>query len=133
VIRYLLLDDLLRIAERATGARVEVRDAGLLESALARPRTTVFGEDAYPTLHLQAAALLHSLVRNYALVDGNKRLGFAATAVFLGINGHRVVTGDDDVVEFVLAVADGSCDDLATIAGTLAGWTPPAAVTEEAG
>jgi death on curing protein len=133
VTHYLDLDDLLVIAADAVSGEVGVRDHGLLASAVARPRTTVFGEDAYPTVHLKAAALLHSLVRNHALVDGDERLAWLATVVFLDINGVAPDAGDDDVVEFVLAVADGSCDDLATIAATLAGWTPPAAVTEEAG
>jgi death-on-curing protein len=124
VIRYLSLDDLLRIADAACGVEVIVRDVGLLESALGRPRTTVFGEDAYPDLHTKAAALLHSLARNRALVDGNKRLAWAATAVFLGINGHRVSATNDKVVEFVIAVASGVLDDVGPIAGRLRGWTP---------
>jgi len=124
VTRHLSLEDLLRIAERATGMRPEVREIGLLESGAARPRTTVFGEDAYPTLYLKAAALLHSLVRNHPLVDGNKRLGWAATAVVLGINGARVSRPtNDEVVAFVLSVADGSLDDVKEIAAVLAGWT----------
>jgi death-on-curing protein len=105
------------------GKEVVVRDVGLLESALARPQTTVFGEDAYPTLHLKAAALLHSLARNHALVDGNKRLAWAATAVFLGINGHRVVACQDDVVDFVLSVASGELTDVDKIAEVLAPWS----------
>jgi death-on-curing protein len=124
VIRYLSLDDLLRIADAACGVEVIVRDVGLLESALGRPRTTVFGEDAYPDLHTKAAALLHSLARNHALVDGNKRLAWAATAVFLGINGHRASATNDEVVEFVIAVASGVLDDVGPIAGRLRGWTP---------
>jgi death-on-curing protein len=124
VIRYLSLEDLLRIADAAVEGDVIVRDIGLLESALGRPRATVFGADAYPSLHLKAAALLHSLARNHALVDGNKRLAWAATAVFLGINGHRVVTGQDEVVDVVLAVAAGTLDDLEKIAAELASWSP---------
>jgi death-on-curing protein len=123
VIRYLTLDDLLHIADAAAGVEVVVRDVGLLESALARPRTTVFGQDAYPALHLKAAALLHSLVRNHALIDGNTRLGWAATAVFLGINGHRVVATQDDVVEFVIAIADGTLDEVGDIAKRLEPWS----------
>jgi death-on-curing protein len=126
VTRYLSLEDLLRIADAAVGAEVLVSDAGLLESALGRPRATVFGEDAYPDVHTKAAALLHSLARNHALTDGNKRLSWAATAVFLGINGHRVVASNDDVVELVLAVAAGELTDVAAIAERLAGWAPPA-------
>jgi death-on-curing protein len=124
VIRYLSLEDLLRIADAAVEGDVVVRDIGLLESALGRPRATVFGADAYPSLHLKAAALLHSLARNHALVDGNKRLAWAATAVYLGINGHRVVAGQDDVVDLVLAVAAGTLDDLEKIAAQLAAWSP---------
>jgi death on curing protein len=124
VIRYLSLEDLLRIADAAVEGDVIVRDIGLLESALGRPRATVFGADAYPSLHLKAAALLHSLARNQALVDGNKRLAWAATAVFLGINRHRVVTGQDEVVDLVLAVAAGTLDDLEKIAAELAAWSP---------
>jgi death-on-curing protein len=123
--RYLSLDDLLRIADAAAGVEVVVRDIGLLESALGRPRATVFGDDAYPDLHTKGAALLHSLARNHALVDGNKRLAWAATAVFLGINGRRVSTGNDEVVELVLAVAAGKLDDVVTIAARLREWTPP--------
>jgi death on curing protein len=126
VIRYLSIDHLLRIANAAVDAEVAVRDPGLLESALARPGTTVFGADAYPTLHLKAAALLHSLARNHPLVDGNKRLAWAGCAVFLGINGHRVVASQDEVVELVIAVADGSLTDVAEIAGRLAKWAPAA-------
>jgi death-on-curing protein len=124
VTRFLSLDDLLRIADAAAGVEVVVRDVGLLESALGRPRATVFGEDAYPDLHTKAAALLHSLVRIHALVDGNKRLGWAAAAVFLGINGHRVVTTDDEVVELVIAIAAGELDDVAAIAERLRPWAP---------
>jgi death-on-curing protein len=124
--RYLSLDDLLRIADAAAGVEVVVRDVGLLESALGRPRATVFGDDAYPDLHTKAAALLHSLGRNHALVDGNKRLGWAATAVFLGINGHRVSAGDDEVVELVVAVAAGELTDMPVIADRLRPWSPGA-------
>jgi death-on-curing protein len=101
-----------------------VRDYGLLESALARPQTTVFGADAYPDLLTKAAALLHSLARNHALVDGNKRLAWLATYVFLDINGRRVTVTDDEVVELVLAVAASELDDVAAIAERLD--TPPA-------
>ena len=122
--RYLGLDELMRIAEAAVGGDVVVRDMGLLQSALARPAMTAFGDDAYPTLHAKAAALLHSLAKNHALVDGNKRLAWAATAVFLGINGHRVVATQDEVVDLVVAVAGGTLTDVADIAARLAPWSP---------
>jgi death-on-curing protein len=123
-VEYLDLDDLLLIGRDAVGGEVVVRDYGLLESALARPQTFVFGADAYPDLPTKAAALLHSLARNHALVDGNKRLAWAAAAVFLGINGHRVSVGNDEVVELVLAVAAGELDDVVPIAARLREWAP---------
>ncbi len=123
-IRYLELDDLLHIARAAVGPEVAVRDMGLLQSALARPRASAFGEDAYPTLHAKAAALLHSLTCNHALIDGNERLAWAATAVFLGVNAHRVAgASQDDVVELVVAVAEGTLSDVEKIAERLAAWS----------
>ncbi|MCA1675961.1 MAG: type II toxin-antitoxin system death-on-curing family toxin, partial [Actinobacteria bacterium] len=119
--RYLTLEDLLFIASRACG-QIRVRDYGLLESALARPAATVFGSDAYPTLHTKAAALLHSLAGNHALVDGNKRLAWAACAVFLGINGQRPDASQDDVVELVVSVADGTLADVEKIVDRLMTW-----------
>ena len=83
-VEFLDLDDLLALATRPLGDPPPVRDVGLLGSAIARPRTTVGGQDAYPTSWLKAAALLQSIVNNHVLVDGNKRLGWLATAVFLG-------------------------------------------------
>ena len=124
VVEYLDLDDLLLIGRDAVGGEPVVRDYGLLESALARPRTTVFGADAYPDVPTKAAALLHSLARNHALVDGNKRLAWLATYVFLDINGCRVIATDDEVVAFVLAVAAGQLDDVVPIAARLREWTP---------
>ncbi len=113
---YFDVEDLLYIAERATGAPVEVRDIGLLESAATRPRATVFGAPAYATLHGKAAALLHSIVRNHPLVDGNKRLGLAATIAFYGVNGRRLTMTNDEAYEFVMSVASGDLDDVSAIA-----------------
>lgn len=124
-IEYLDLDDLLLVGRDAVGAELVVRDYGLLESALARPQSTVFGADAYPDPWTKAAALLHPLARNHALVDGDKRPAWAATAVFLGVNGHRVSTGNDEVVDLVLAVAAGERDDVAPIAARLREWPGP--------
>ena len=123
-VEYLDLDDLLLIARDAVGGDVVVRDHGLLESALARPQATVFGADAYPDVRTKAAALLHSVARNHALVDGNKRLAWLATYVFLDINGCRVTATNDEVVEFVLAVAAGELDDVVAIATRLREWAP---------
>ena len=102
---YLDLEDLLEIAREAVGRDVEVRDYGLLESALARPRASVFGQDAYPNLHLKAAALLHSLARNHALMDGNKRLAWTACRTFLAINAQWISAPEDERFDFVVLVA----------------------------
>jgi death-on-curing protein len=101
-----------------------VRDFGLLEAAAARPAASAFGTDAYPDLQVKAAALLHSLVRNHALVDGNKRLAWAACLVFLGLNGQRVRGAtEDERVEFVVSVASGDLHELEKIADCLRGWS----------
>ncbi|MFZ0907062.1 MAG: type II toxin-antitoxin system death-on-curing family toxin, partial [Mycobacterium sp.] len=103
----------------------EVRDYGLLESALARPGASVFGADAYPDLHLKAAALLHSLARNDALVDGNKRLAWTACRTFLAINGQSISAPEDDRFRFVIQVATGALADLDKIADRLRTWSYP--------
>ena len=108
-IDYLDLEDLLDLAERVLGPNAAVRDVGLLGSAVARPRATAFGADAYPDLWTKAAALLLSIVKNHALVDGNKRLGWLATAVFLHLNGIDVSSAsNDDVYDLVMEVAAGN-------------------------
>jgi death on curing protein len=120
---FLDLDDLLEIARVAIGAEVAVGDYGLLESALARPRASVFGQDAYPELHLKAAALLHSLARNHALVDGNKRLAWTACRTFLAVNGHWISAPEDDRFNFVIQVATGAVPELDKIAEQLRTWS----------
>ena len=82
-----------------------IRDLGLLDSALARPRASAFGRDAYATLGLKASALLHSLINNHPLVDGNKRLAWLSTTVFLRINGHAADLIDDDAFALVMDIA----------------------------
>lgn len=113
------LDDLLHVARRALEFEPEVRDHGLLESALRRPQATAFGRDAYPSVHEKAAALLHSLARNHGLVDGNKRLALAATIAFYGMNGVRLTFSNDEAYDLVIAVATGELDDVAQIAAEL--------------
>jgi death-on-curing protein len=119
---FLDLDDLLLVAGRAIDGEVVVRDYGLLESAVARPRTTVAGTEAYPEIHTKAAALLHSLCRNHALVDGNKRLAWTACQVFLGLNGEWVKASEDDRFNVMIAVASGAIDSVDQIAEQLRTW-----------
>ena len=113
---YLTVDDLLEIAAVIVGD-VRLRDAGLLESAAARPQTTVFGSEAYPELADKAAALMHSIARSHPLVDGNKRLAWSAARVFLLLNGHDVRHTVDDAESIVLDVAAGRVD-----VPVVAGW-----------
>jgi death-on-curing protein len=121
---YLDLDDLLHIAGTVLPS-VDVRDVGLLESALTRPQASAFGSDAYPELHTKAAALLHSVASNHGLADGNKRLALAATIAFLGINGWRLTLTNDEAYELVIAVASGELDDLQTLADSLRRGSQP--------
>ena len=122
---YLTLPELIHVAERAIGTEVLVRDHGLLQSSLARPQATVSGNDAYATLEEKAAALLHSLARNHALVDGNKRLALAATLAFLGVNGRRLTLSNDQAYELVMSVASGELDEVPGIAERIAKGTEP--------
>ena len=123
---YLDLSDLIRIACKVTGsAEPPVRDWGLLESAIARPRTSVFGADAYPSLHEKVAALLHSLVRNHALIDGNKRLAFMAAFVMYQLNGYDLDPPSPEEGDvYIREVAQGD-HEVPAIAETLAKWTTP--------
>jgi death on curing protein len=105
---FLELEDLLGLVS-VLGAG-PVRDLGLLDSACHRPRAGLFGQEAYPGLAAKAAALMHSLAGNHALVDGNKRLAFLATAVFLHINGYSLDMTDDEAFDLTVSVAAGRLD-----------------------
>ena len=105
---YLDLEDVLSMV-RALGIG-PVRDLGLLDSAVARPRASAFAQDAYPTIELKAAALLHSLARNHPLVDGNKRLSWLAVVVFLDLNGCEVTVSDEEAFQLVMDVACGDIE-----------------------
>ncbi|WP_286347420.1 type II toxin-antitoxin system death-on-curing family toxin [Frondihabitans sucicola] len=96
----------------AYGQPVAVRDFGLLDAAVARPQSVVFGYDAYPDLWQKAAALLHSVARNHSLVDGNKRTAWAAAWVFLGCNGVTLAAefDVDAAYDFMIAAATGDLD-----------------------
>ncbi len=118
-VEYLDLDDLIALTTALLGDPPPIRDIGLLGSAAARPSSTAFGMDAYPDIWTKAAALLHSIVGNHALIDGNKRLGWLATAVFLELNGQSVApAGSDLVYDLVIDVAAND-PELAQIATRL--------------
>jgi death-on-curing protein len=103
---YLDVDDLVMLAVALLGDPPPIRDLGLLAAAAARPQASAFGDDAYPDLWTKAAALLHSVVKNHPLVDGNKRLGWLACAVFLDINGtDPTAASNSDVYDLVMHVA----------------------------
>lgn len=118
---FLSLSEVLRIAEGVL-PDVSIRELGLVESAVARPQTTVFGDLAYPTIHLQAAALLHSLARNHPLVDGNKRLAWSSARVFLLMNDVDLAYDIDAAEKMVLAVARGECE-VEEIAQSVESWS----------
>ncbi len=107
-VEFLTIEDILGLVN-ALGAG-PVRDLGLLDSACHRPQAGFFGQEAYPTLSGKAAALMHSLACNHALVDGNKRLALLATVVFLRINGHRLDLTDDEAFDLTMSVAAGQLD-----------------------
>jgi death-on-curing protein len=118
---HLTVEDLLIIAE-ATIGQPAVRDIGLLDSAAHRPRASAFGNDAYPTVDQKAAALLEAIVRDHALVDGNKRLAWAAAVVFYDLNGFDLDPPTvGEAVELVVAVAGGHIE-LGKLTERLARW-----------
>ncbi|MGH3508136.1 MAG: type II toxin-antitoxin system death-on-curing family toxin [Nocardioidaceae bacterium] len=107
-IEYPDLEDLIGLV-RALGAG-PIRDIGLLDASTARPRSSAFGEEAYPNVAMKAAALLHSIAHNHALVDGNKRLAWLAAVVFLDLNGYEPAVTDDEAFALVMQVAAGEID-----------------------
>ncbi|MFE9916299.1 type II toxin-antitoxin system death-on-curing family toxin [Micromonospora sp. NPDC005553] len=120
-IRYPTLADVAGIARKLG---VGIRDAGLVESAVARPQTNLFGEDAYPDVWTKAAALLHSLVNNHPFVDGNKRIGWIVAIAFLLQNGAVTIaqlddTNQDIAYDLVIGVAESRLTEVAEIAAAL--------------
>jgi death-on-curing protein len=117
---YLDVDDLHDVAEIVLNGTPVVREYGLVSSAAIRPATEAFGVEVYVGVWAKAAALLHSICMNHALIDGNKRLAWSAARVFLGLNGVPPVDVDVDEAEaLVMAVAAGSVGDVAAIADGL--------------
>jgi death-on-curing protein len=115
-VEYLDLEDIVDLIRTLRVG--PIRDVGLLDSAMNRPRASAFGDDAYPTLDLKAAALLHSVTNNHALLDGNKRLAWLSTVVFCDLNGYSPDLSDDEAFELVWEIA-GSSLDVAEIAERL--------------
>jgi death-on-curing protein len=105
-IDYLDFHDVIQICERLI-PNLAIRDQGLLQSAIERPQTTIFGEDAYKTFPEKAAALMHSLARNHPLVDGNKRLAWSATRTFCLLNGFDIKLNIDEAEALVLGISAG--------------------------
>ena len=127
---HLDLEDLLVAAEATLGSPPQVRDVGILEAAVARTRASVHGEDAYPDLHVKAAALLHSIVTGHALIEGNKRLGWVSVRLFYRLNGSDLRLPIDDAFGLVMLIADGSLRDVADIADRLRPWMSNVNVTD---
>jgi death-on-curing protein len=108
--RYLTLGEVLALHRRIlaeSGGRPGLRDLGAIASALAQPRVSVGGQDAYPTLPDKAAALGFSLIRNHGFIDGNKRIAHAAMEIFLVMNGMELHASVDEQEQFMLALAAG--------------------------
>lgn len=102
---FLDLEDALHLCERLGVG--PIRDLGLLDGAVRRASSTLYGIEAYPTLAEKGAALLESVVRNHALVDGNQRLGWTCLVVFLDLNGAWLEVADDDAYDLVVSVEAG--------------------------
>ncbi|SHF31640.1 type II toxin-antitoxin system death-on-curing family toxin [Streptoalloteichus hindustanus] len=123
--RYPTLDDAVALATAFLGEPPEVRDWGMLQAALDRPRTTLFGADAYPELADKAGALLHSLARNHPLIDGNKRLAWISVKYLVRLNGHNIhLPSTDDGYDLVISAAEGTAD-AAGLSRTIGGWMRP--------
>jgi death on curing protein len=106
-----------------------MRDTILLESALGRPLATIYGRDAYPDIYTKAAALLHSMLRNHPLLDGNKRSGWVLCVYFFDVNGYAQNYDEDEMFDFILDVAAGELRDVREIGERLARWFRPRAVS----
>ncbi|MBZ3901096.1 type II toxin-antitoxin system death-on-curing family toxin [Streptomyces griseiscabiei] len=121
--RHLTVAEVITIAEIAFGGKPpETREAGLLESAVHRPRARMFGTAAYTDLYDQAAALLHALATNHPLVDGNKRTAWLAAATFLAVNGVDLAAVDQErAYGLVVDVASGEEGEVELIAERLRG------------
>jgi death-on-curing protein len=89
------------------GGAVGIVNEGLLDSALAQPQATFFGEFLHQEIHEQAAAYLYHLVKNHPFLDGNKRVGAAVMEVFLRINGYVLTLSNEELYNLTMQVAQG--------------------------
>jgi death on curing protein len=121
---YLTAEQVIAINASQVGPDA-LRDRHLLESAVGRPQQSAFGEDAYPDIHTKAAALMHSLAKNHAFVDGNKRTALLAGIGFYGLNGYVFKGSDIDIIHLMVDLATGTIDDIPTIAEYLKKWAEP--------
>jgi death on curing protein len=103
VISYPLLDV---VVATLRGLGFHVRDLGLLDSALVRAKTRLYGQDAYPTLQLKAAAMVHSVINNHPMVDGNKRSAWVILNFFLVLNNRQLRSSQDNAYEFIMSIAE---------------------------
>jgi len=108
-IDFLDLQDLIQIGKSLI-SDFRIRDEGLLESAAMRPQTTIYGEDAYPTFEEKVASLIHSLARNHALIDGNKRIAWSAGRIFCLMNGRDLIMPIDEAEKMILDISKGVID-----------------------
>lgn len=90
-----------------SGDSDEVRDIGLLKSAINNPFQTFGGVELYPSIQEKAARLCFGIVKNHALVDGNKRLGTHVMLVFLWLNGYTLEYQDEEMINIILDLASG--------------------------
>ena len=127
--RYLTAGEVMLVNQQEIGPDL-LADFGLLEAAVLRPQQSVFGADAYPDIHAKAAAMMHSLIRNHAFIDGNKRTGVLAMVLFYNLNGFQIDAVQEDVIALAVDIAEGQID-VEGIAGTLKGWARPLRLPEE--
>lgn len=90
-----------------TGGSQGVRDEGMLESALYNPFQSFGGEELYPSIQAKAVQLCYGLVKNHAMVDGNKRIGTHVMLVFLALNGYELTYSQQELSDTILALASG--------------------------
>lgn len=128
--RYLTAAAVARINQLEVGSNL-LADEALLESAVARPRQSVGGEDAYPDIHTKAGALLESLCRNHPFIDGNKRTAVLAVSLFYGLNGRWVRATQEELVQIALDVAEGRLRGAEPIAERLSTLVAELPVIEE--